>query len=228
MALISLRAQWRNNAEMETRFERITASSEALAAVLASIPTTDAPWDTAFERAFCASCALENCDDCPHKNVDRIRWWLGQKAPEPAEQLQDLINWDFRDHALEPRLDYSDALKPERTVRSYREDPDRHIHIRLYVGKEISEGKDLMNSIQAELIKQNRRRARHGGPVFSYRLELLAADYRAQKEEIEALMENLCDGYCRYTSAASGKTQDELLDICEGCPLSELRDLIGV
>ena len=55
---------------MESRFERITESPDALAAVLASIPTADAPWDIAFERAFCAGCALENCDGCPHKNLD--------------------------------------------------------------------------------------------------------------------------------------------------------------
>jgi len=36
---------------MESRFERITESPDALAAVLASIPTADAPWDIAFERA---------------------------------------------------------------------------------------------------------------------------------------------------------------------------------
>lgn len=65
---------------MESRFERITESPDALAAVLASIPTADAPWDTAFERAFCTGCALENCDGCPHKNVDRIRWWLEQQT----------------------------------------------------------------------------------------------------------------------------------------------------
>lgn len=91
---------------MESRFERTTESPDALAAVLASIPTADAPWDIAFERAFCAGCALENCDDCPHKNVDRIKWWLGQKVLEPAEQLQDLINGDFRDCALELQFNY--------------------------------------------------------------------------------------------------------------------------
>lgn len=128
---------------MGTRFERITASPDDLAAVLAQIPTTDAPWDTAFERAFCAGCALENCDDCLHKNVDRIKWWLGQTA------------------------------RTELTIRSFREDPEKHIQIQLYVGEEISEGKDLMDHIQAEIKKRNRRRARHGGPVFSYRLELL-------------------------------------------------------
>lgn len=91
---------------MRTRFEKITESLEALAAVLASISTADAPWDVAFEQAFCANCALENCDDCPHKNVDRIKWWLGQKVLEPAEQLQDLINGDFRDCALELQFNY--------------------------------------------------------------------------------------------------------------------------
>lgn len=48
------------------------------------------------------------------------------------------------------------------------------------------------------------------------------------EHQAEELFEKLCDSYCRYTSAASGKTQDELLDICEGCPLSRLGDLIGV
>ena len=48
------------------------------------------------------------------------------------------------------------------------------------------------------------------------------------EHQAEELFEVLCDSYCRYTSAASGKTQDELLDICEGCPLSRLGDLIGV
>ena len=45
---------------MESRFERITESPDALAAVLASIPTADAPWDIAFERAFCAGCRVSS------------------------------------------------------------------------------------------------------------------------------------------------------------------------
>ena len=35
---------WIGRYEMESRFERITESPDALAAVLASIPTADAPW----------------------------------------------------------------------------------------------------------------------------------------------------------------------------------------
>ena len=48
------------------------------------------------------------------------------------------------------------------------------------------------------------------------------------EHQTEELLEELCGNYCRYTSAANGKTRDELLDICEDCPLSRLRDLIGV
>ena len=48
------------------------------------------------------------------------------------------------------------------------------------------------------------------------------------EHQAEELIAELCGNYCRYTSAASGKTQDELPDICEGCPLSKLGDLIGV
>ena len=124
---------------MESRFERITESPDALAAVLASIPTADAPWDIAFERAFCAGCALENCDGCQHKNLDRIKWWLEQQTAK------------------------------------------------------------------AFLTRK--------GPI---------------EHQTEELLEELCGNYCRYTSAANGKTRDELLDICEDCPLSRLRDLIGV
>ena len=48
------------------------------------------------------------------------------------------------------------------------------------------------------------------------------------EHQTEELLEELCGNYCRYTSAANGKTRDELLDICEDCPLSRLGDLIGV
>ena len=120
---------------MESRFERITESPDALAAVLASIPTADAPWDIAFERAFCAGCALENCDGCPHKNLDRIKWWLEQQ-----------------------------------TAKAFL----------------------------------TRKGKRSGWFSMSKKQELVD------------------------TSAANGKTRDELLDICEDCPLSRLGDLIGV
>lgn len=143
---------------MGSRFERITESLDALAAVLASIPTTDAPWDKAFEQAFCANCSLENCDACLHKNVDRIKWWLGKQMAQ-----------DFLTRKSE-RYGWSSTAKKQ----------------------------ELVDKL---------------GPI----------EHHAQE-----LFEMLCDSYCRYTSATSGKTQYELLDICKGCPLSRLGDLIGV
>ena len=143
---------------MESRFERITESPDALAAVLASIPTADAPWDIAFERVFCAGCALENCDGCPHKNLDRIKWWLEQQTAKVfLTRKGERFGW------------FSMAKKQE-----------------------------LVDKL---------------GPI---------------EYEAEDVLGKMCDHYCRHTSAASGKTQDELSDLCEACPLSKLGDLIGV
>ena len=143
---------------MESRFERITEAPEALAAVLASIPTADAPWDIAFERAFCAGCALENCDGCPHKNLDRIKWWLEQRTAKAfLTRKGERSGW------------FSMAKKQE-----------------------------LVDKL---------------GPI---------------EYEAEDVLGKMCDHYCRHTSAASGKTQDELSALCEACPLSKLGDLIGV
>lgn len=62
----------------KTNFERITASPEALAAFLASLPCLDAPWDDAFHRHFCDNCPMEDCDTCPHEaERNSPTWWLG-------------------------------------------------------------------------------------------------------------------------------------------------------
>lgn len=45
----------------KTNFDRITASPEALASFLASLPCLDAPWDDDFHRIFCDNCPMENC-----------------------------------------------------------------------------------------------------------------------------------------------------------------------
>ena len=64
-----------------TNFERVTASPEALAGVLTSIPTAEAPWDEAFREAYCTGCEKENCDVCPYEeNRNNPLWWLGLEA----------------------------------------------------------------------------------------------------------------------------------------------------
>ena len=65
----------------KTYFEQITASQEALAEFLASIPALDTPWDGLFQRTYCAACSAENCDaeNCPHQaERNSPAWFLAQ------------------------------------------------------------------------------------------------------------------------------------------------------
>lgn len=47
---------------MATNFEEITKSPEVLGAFLASLPYLEGPWDTEFQRNFCAGCGQVTCD----------------------------------------------------------------------------------------------------------------------------------------------------------------------
>lgn len=51
-------------------YQSITASPEALAAFLGSIPAIETPWDDAFHRLYCSSCAAADCDDCRRPERD--------------------------------------------------------------------------------------------------------------------------------------------------------------
>ena len=42
-------------------FEKITESPEALASLLRAIPAIETPWDGAFHRLCCSSCAAADC-----------------------------------------------------------------------------------------------------------------------------------------------------------------------
>lgn len=63
-------------------YQSITASPEALAAFLGSIPAIETPWDDAFHRLYCSSCAAADCDDCRRPERDSPLWWLGLPAAE--------------------------------------------------------------------------------------------------------------------------------------------------
>ena len=63
-------------------FQRITASREALAAFLGTILAIETPWDDAFHRLYCSSCAAADCDDCRRPERDSPLWWLGLPAAE--------------------------------------------------------------------------------------------------------------------------------------------------
>lgn len=72
----------------QTNFDRITASPEVLAAFLASLPCLDAPWDTAFHRAFCDNCQTEDCPKvCPHEaERNSPAWWLKLEVVDSGDR----------------------------------------------------------------------------------------------------------------------------------------------
>lgn len=72
----------------KTNFDRITASPEALASFLASLPCLDAPWDDDFHRIFCDNCPMENCPKvCPHEGKrNSPAWWLGLEAQKDEKE----------------------------------------------------------------------------------------------------------------------------------------------
>ncbi len=66
-----------------TYFEKITASPEALAEFLASIPALDTMWDHLFQVKFCARCRASNCYKCPHQaERNSPAWFLAQEVAD--------------------------------------------------------------------------------------------------------------------------------------------------
>lgn len=68
-----------------TNFEKITASPEALAAFLSSLPVLSGPWDEAFHRRYCDACPAEECGECENKALNNPLWWLSLAVEEVGE-----------------------------------------------------------------------------------------------------------------------------------------------
>jgi len=72
----------------QTNFERITTSMEDMATFLTSLPVMSGPWDAAFDKHFCATCGVQDCnaEGCPHQEIRAavIPWWLGMASEEVA------------------------------------------------------------------------------------------------------------------------------------------------
>lgn len=69
--------------DSKTTFDTITKDKPTLAAFLRSLPVLDAPWDTAFQKHCCSSCAAENCDACENEQFrNNPEWWLSLPATE--------------------------------------------------------------------------------------------------------------------------------------------------
>lgn len=67
-----------------SNFEKITASPEALAAFLSSLPLLAGPWDEAFHRRYCDACPVEECGECGNKALNNPLWWLCLAAEADA------------------------------------------------------------------------------------------------------------------------------------------------
>ena len=66
-----------------TYFDQITASREALAEFLASIPALETPWDEVFQQKFCTRCRASGCDRCPHQaERNSPAWFLAQEVAD--------------------------------------------------------------------------------------------------------------------------------------------------
>ena len=66
-----------------TYFDQITASREALAEFLASIPALETPWDEVFQKKFCTKCRASGCDRCPHQAERNSQaWFLAQEVAD--------------------------------------------------------------------------------------------------------------------------------------------------
>ena len=71
-------------------FEKLTKGPDALGAFLRTLPVLEGPWDAEFHARFCAGCAAENCDACPHEEFrNNPGWWLTlTDTPEPSEETK--------------------------------------------------------------------------------------------------------------------------------------------
>lgn len=64
-----------------SNFEKLTKGPDALGAFLRTLPVLEGPWDAEFHARFCAGCAAENCDACPHEEFrNNPGWWLTLEA----------------------------------------------------------------------------------------------------------------------------------------------------
>lgn len=80
-------------------FEKITASPESLAALLGTIPAIETPWDEAFHRPCCSSCAAADCDA---SEIDKYAVLTTQHNYPSTIQIGDAFNVRRSDWSLEP------------------------------------------------------------------------------------------------------------------------------
>lgn len=53
--------------DRRTAFDAITKDKPTLAGFLRSLPIIEAPWDAAFQKRYCSSCAALDAQEIPYK-----------------------------------------------------------------------------------------------------------------------------------------------------------------
>ena len=90
-------------------YQSITASPEALAAFLGSIPAIETPWDDAFHRLYCSSCsAAEQCRPIGRYGATpREKSRIGQDRMRERESYREIIleNIDYDILTQDEKLD---------------------------------------------------------------------------------------------------------------------------
>ena len=126
---------------MATNFEEITKSPEVLGAFLASLPYLEGPWDTEFQRNFCAGCGQVTCD--PICRYQRFRnnpsWWLTLEA-EQCEQGTHTS--DKTTVQTEPNVIEIDPAEAEKLITTEQEAETERLRpmFRYFMGKDHETG----------------------------------------------------------------------------------------
>ena len=67
-------------------FDVFAASPENLGTFLGLLTVVNSPWESEFNKAFCAVCGKTDCTVCPHeKERGNPLWWLKRRFVDDAE-----------------------------------------------------------------------------------------------------------------------------------------------
>jgi len=71
----------------KTIFDALTESRATLGKFLRTLPILEAPWDTEFQKRFCAECGAANCDACANEKCrNNPEWWLTLEEQEEQQR----------------------------------------------------------------------------------------------------------------------------------------------
>ena len=131
----------------KTNFDRITASPEALASFLASLPCLDAPWDDDFHRIFCDNCPMEYCPKVCPRGAGGIRV-MEVTVNMRAEEFKEFMAWkkDRERYTKEMAAKSSEwEIMAKKVTWAIEEDPKRPGKVKIVDQEHAAELLELAN-----------------------------------------------------------------------------------